>query len=285
MAIQDDSASNSGPPRRAEFLIRVATSSTFITLLLALVGVLVAMDIAVSLAARHETRLLSMRLDQTAQDDGNAPVGDTRMSYGRVTNLLAVLPTKPSAQEIADVLIQLGGWSFPDDEIDRVEQVETDLATKLREQVKTEVTRLHKLALESPRYDDGREYLRQAGTTLALFPLSDDPETLTEAEALSAKQREIVVRLEMIRRQRYNHWAAGEVEEALRILREDAKNATDTALQFLCTIDPPLLEPAVASIYSYAIEEMIDDLKGEKKATVAKQLTVATTHRKTLEDF
>lgn len=294
MDTRDDSASTGTRPLPVQFLSRVASSNIVLALLVALVGILVTLDIRVSRAARDETRLLSTRLDQarpndsstsSTNDHSDVPLGTALMSYVQVTNLLASLPAKPTAQEIADLLIQLGGWTFPDEELERVERVETDLAAKLRDEVKAEVTDLHRLALESADYTAGHEHLRRAGAVLALFPLSDDPETLQEAEALSSKQREVARRLELIRRQRYNHWAAGEVEEALRILREGAKNARDTAITALSTIDPPLLEPAVASVYSYAIEEITDDLKGDKKASVAKQLTVATAHRKTLEDF
>ena len=294
MPTEDDSASTDRGAGRTRFPSRVATSSIFLALLVALVGILVAMDIGLSLAARDETRLLSTRLDQANSDDSDtlppsshpkAPDSVEHISCGQVTNLLASLPAKPTAQEIAEVLSQLGGWSFSDQELERVERVEIVLAAKLRKKVNTEVTALHKLALASANYSTGHEHLREAGATLALFPLSDDPGVLKEAEALSSMQRAIVARLEVIRRQRYNHWAAGQVEEALRILREDAKNATDAAVQSLCTIDPPLLEPAVASIYSYAIGEITDDLKAEKKTKVAKQLTTVTTRRKTLEDF
>lgn len=285
MTTQDAPAATAEQPRQAHFPTTVATSSISLTLLVGVVGILAALDIAASLAARHETRLLSMRLDQTERDDSNVSTGVARMSYGQVTNLLASLPAKATAQETADVLIQLGGWSFPDEELERIEHVEAALAAKLRDEVKTEVTDLHRLALKSASYSAGHENLRQAGAALAMFPLSDDPTILKEAEDLSAKQRDIARRLELIRRQRYNRWAAGQVDEALRTLREGAKNARDTAVQSLSTIDPPLLEPAVASVYSYAIEKITDDLKGEKKASVAKQLTVATTYRRTLEDF
>lgn len=282
MPTKDNSTLTDRGLGRTQFLSPVVSPILFLALLVALVGSLVALNIRVSLAERDETRLLSTSMDHANELDSVEP-----MSYEQVTNLVASLPTKTTAQDIADVLIQLDGWSFPDQELEQIEKIEIDLAARLRDKVKTEVTALHKLALESANYSTGYERLREAGTTLTLFPLTDDPGILKEAEILSANQTSIARRLELIRRQRYNHWAAGQVEVALKILRIGAKNqyTTDAAVQTLCTIDPPLLEPAVASIYSYAIEEITDNLKGEKKATIAKQLTETTTYRKTLEDF
>lgn len=208
-----------------------------------------------------------------------------RHSYSDLTNLVMTIGEKGTAQDTADVLIEMGGWLFPEEDTIGVEQIESQLTQRLRKMVKDETKTLQLAALRSDSYRAGHESLRKAESVLALYPLSDKADVLKEAEAISLMQRNIAGRLDLIRRQRYNSWAAKQVETALRDLRKDSDHGSSKAIAQLQPIDPSFLEPSVASIYSYAVEEMMKDLKQEKKALIAKDLTNPSVTRRTLGDF
>ena len=192
------------------------------------------------------------------------------------------LASDAKAKEIADALAALEANQVTESDRGKANDLEARLLLRLRDQVKKEVLALHQGALKSPSYKEGYALAREAGAVIALYPLADDPATVSEADELSLRQNEVIRRLELIRRQRYNFWAAQQLEKSLAELRE---KELDSAQATLGTIDPSLLETAVSSLYSYAVNEIMDKLGKEAKASLAKTLTKSSTVRRGLEDF
>lgn len=217
----------------------------------------------------------------------SAPVIGTEgvATYEQIQAAVKKLKKDATAQEMADTLTAISAVRVPDADMNRVSQLEVGLLTHLRDRVKSEVSALHQRALKSPSYADGYSLAREAASVLALYPLSDAPEVVKEAEGLSMSQNEVLRRLELIRRQRYNHWAAWQAEQALKQLRENGKDGRDQAIALLRVIEPSLLESSVASLYSYTVTEIMDEFKKDEKATVAKRLTDPSVSRRNLEDF
>ncbi len=196
------------------------------------------------------------------------------------------ITSESSAKDIASALIKIdeivssGRLSAQDAE--KANDIELNLVIKLRGKTKGEVHSLQDMALKSKSYREGYEHARNAEAVLVLYPLSEDPAVVKEAEELSSRQKEVLRRLEQIRIQRYNHWAAGEIGKSLRALRDDRKGA---ALSSLKPIEPKLLEPAVDQLYRYCLTKIMDKYKKEEKATVARELSDPAVYRKTLEAY
>jgi len=190
-----------------------------------------------------------------------------------------------TAQQIADLLTAIGAARVPHQDLAAVSRIEADLLSRLRARVTSEVSSLHEQALRSPSYREGYDTAQQAAGALALFPLSDTPATMKEASDLSLRQGTVMRRLDLIRRQRYNHWAAGQAEKALKELRSHGKEGVDKAISHLSPIEPTMLESSVAGLYSYAVNEIMDVVKKDEKAAVAKKLTSPSITRRGVEDF
>ena len=208
-----------------------------------------------------------------------------QITYSQVAETVASLNKNATAQEIADVLTNIEAVNIPDQDRPKVAEIEVNLLARLRAKVKSEASDLHNRALKASSYRDGYALARNAGVVIALYPLSDATSMIKEAEDLSFRQNEVMHRLELIRRQRYNHWAAKQAEKALKVIREKGKDSIGAAIAHLRTIEPSLLESSVASLYSYAASEIMDKLKKDAKATVAKELTNTSATRRSLEDF
>lgn len=226
-------------------------------------------------------------IPEPANTPASTPVIGTEgvATYEQIEAAVKRLNKDATAQEIADTLTAISAVGVPGVDRSRVAQLEIKLLSRLRVKVKSEVMALHQTALKSSSYSNGYTKAREAASILALYPLSEDMKTLKDAEDLSMRQNQVLNRLELIRRQRYNHWAAGQAEQALRQLRENGKDGTEKAIEYLREIEPGLLESSVASIYSYTVTELMDKFKMDKKAGVAKKLTDPSVTRRNLEWF
>ena len=191
-----------------------------------------------------------------------------------------------TAQEIADVLMLTRDIQPHQEDQKNFGEIEAKLIGQLRQKVKAEVSELHEKALKSSSYREGYRLSRNSGVVLALYPMSEDPSVMEEAEELSLRQTELIRRLELIRRQRYNYWAAQQLEKALNVLRQyQNKEGMEFAVKYLRVIEPKFLEPAVSSVYSYTTNEMMKEFNGADKAKIAKMLTDTSTFRRGLEGF
>lgn len=247
---------------------------------------LVAILLAITLYGCRTTTVNPHLEDQKSVAPDITPLGPGKMvPYKQITNAVAKLKVNATAQDIADLLTAVEVVQVADKDRQKVLDIEGTLISQLRIKVKNEATLLHEKALKSASYREGYELVRHSGAVIALYPLSDAPEIIKEAEALSFRQNEVTRRLELIRRQRYNFWAAEQAEKALRELRENGKEGTRNAIANLRAIEPSLLESSVASLYSYAVTEIMDKFKKDEKAVVAKDLTNPSFTRRSLEDF
>jgi len=210
-------------------------------------------------------------------------------AYDEVMIIVSGLKDDASAQEIANILIKIevigSSAQISDQDLRKIGEIEGNLLSLLRTKVKIEVSSLRERALKSSSYREGYELARNAEAVLMLYPLSDLPSTIKEVEGLSLQQKELLRRLEQIRLQRYNYWAAKQAEWALKDLREKKKGGAGSALVHLRVIDPKLLETSVAALYSYCVTEIMENFDNDEKATVAKELTNPSVNRRSLEDF
>lgn len=225
----------------------------------------------------------------TVSQSGDNQEAEKPSAYDEVMVIVSGLEDDASAQEIANVLIKIevigSSPQISDQDLRKIGEIEGNLLSLLRTRVKIEVSALRERALKSSTYREGYELARDAEAVLMLYPLSDSPSTIKEAEELSFRQKEVLRRLEQIRLQRYNYWAAKQAEKALKDLREKKKGGAESAIAHLRGIDPSLLESSVASLYSYSVGEIVDKFDKNEKATVAKELTNPSVTRRSLEDF
>jgi hypothetical protein len=196
----------------------------------------------------------------------------------------ALLTQPASAREIADFLVQLDALAPGQAHLD-VHQIEARLLPRLRDQVQREAQALHQRALEALSYPNGYELARQAGEVLALYPISDAPEILKQANALSIQHQDVLHRLGLMRLERYNHWAAGQVDKALQEIRVNGKKGCEAAMAYLGTIEPSLLEPSVAPPYARAIDAIQEKFDKDEAVATPLHLTDETVTRRGLEGF
>lgn len=206
-------------------------------------------------------------------------------SLDEVQRAAAEAAEKPSAQSYSDILQRIELSDFVEPEVRDLETLESDLVAKLRTQVKVEIDELYQKALSAPNFNEGFHYATEAAGTLALYPMSEDPQIIQEAESMTQRNNEVRFRLESIRRARYNVWAANEIERAIKILRAEVDSYRENSLNVLAYVEPSLLEPSTSAFYGYAIEQLMDEYNDSEKATVAKTLNAPSVERKTLEAF
>lgn len=220
-------------------------------------------------------------------DDPQHP--ESFSAYAEVQAAAGQIKGESSANEIASVLMNIdeivSSGRVPAQDVAKINDIESAIVSKLRIKVKNEVYALHDNALKSQTYQEGYAHARNAEAVLMLYPLSEESSVVKEAELLSSRQKEVLRRLEQIRIQRYNNWAAKQAEKALRNLRKNKKYSADAALTQLKPIEPKLLEPAVDQLYRYCLTEIMDKYDKDEKATVAKELSSPSVSRKGLEEF
>lgn len=238
------------------------------------------------LSGCRTTELQSVSFDPDKTPVSTSIIGkEDVVTYEEISAAVQKLKNNATAQEIANTLTTISAVRVREVDKDKVTQLEIQLLSRLRFKVKSEVQDLHQTALTSSSYSEGYTKAREAAAIVALYPLSDDSTTLKEADDLSMRQNQVLHRLELIRRQRYNYWSAGQADEALKQLRENGKKGTEKAIEYLSQIEPSLLESSVASIYSYVVNELMDKCKKDEMAEVAKKLTDPSVNRRDLEGF
>ncbi|MDR3557427.1 MAG: hypothetical protein P4L55_21940 [Syntrophobacteraceae bacterium] len=210
---------------------------------------------------------------------------NSKMTLEQLQEAAKQLAQSGKARDYADLLTQIENTAFALEDRQNVDDLQSKLVVRLRELVESEVQTLHGLALNAPNYFAGYSYFRDASATIALYPMSDEKEVIRRAEELSEKHRKVEIRLLTLRRQRYNFWAATQIQKALKILRNDGKEGIQPSIECLTVIEPSQMEPSVSGIYSYAVQQLMDELKKDQKAEVAKKLSDPGTERRTLEDF
>ena len=204
------------------------------------------------------------------------------------------LGKEPTADQMASCLAMLDDWTVRPEEESGFRTLKLGLASTLRKKVAEEVRVLQSEALNCDSSREGAEKHAGAGRILSLYPMADDPQVTAEAKLLSAQQAEIAARLEALRRQRYNNWAAVRIGAAIDAYNDIAssipyKSDTTKLVESLAgnlgPVDPALLEPAVLDLYNYALENTKAKIYEKEKTELAKKLTDPSVKRKILGDF
>jgi hypothetical protein len=237
-------------------------------------------------------------LSNAVRGDSAEPdrVGETAAIHSLVdaSSKVSQLGNNSNAEKLADCLKTLDDWTVKPEQENDFRQIKLNLTSQLRKKVMDEVMAFQKAALASESGKAGAEKHADAGRTLSLYPMSDDPKVIAEAKRLAAQQAEIAAKLEVLRRQRYNHWATEQIELAIAgyndtasaiPYRTDRAKLIDLLVTNLGPVDPALLEPAVLDLYNYVIENTKGKIYEGEKTELAKKLTDPLIRRKTLGDF
>jgi hypothetical protein len=247
--------------------------------------------------ARNDIQIVLSKLRAAEDSLVEEPGADQEVRFATVSDaesLVQKLKGSPSASQLAETLVVLDGWLVSPTEEDRFKQYKLGQQSRLRQLVKAEVSAHQKAALRAATSADGVKEHAEAGRILAMYPMSDDPSVVEEAKLLASRQAEMVSRLEALRRQRYNRWATGQIENALDFYNANVShynpfndNAVliDALVKNLGEVDPAGLEPAVLELYNYVIDRAKGSISEKNKLELAKALTDPSVHRKTLGDF
>jgi hypothetical protein len=203
------------------------------------------------------------------------------------------LGDNPSGDQLAKKLAELDSWFVKPDDQPQLSDCTTTLIYQLRAQVRKEVGQLQELALQKQNSTEAFKTHAEAGRILALYPMSDSKPVVEAAKRLSASQVELAGRIEMIRRQRYNRWAAERIEEAVSYYNDNVKTnplannpqLIDPLVEKLGEIDPSMIEPVVLELYNYVLDRTKSSLSEGNKIELAKRLTDPAIKRKMLGDF
>lgn len=203
------------------------------------------------------------------------------------------LGESPTAEVLADCLMEVDAWIVAG-EVDKFVELKTRQAARLRQLVEKQVEQLQQQALDAPNGSQATHLYLRAGQTLALFPLDEASEVTQKAQELSEKQAELRVRLQVIRRQRYNQWAIEEIEKAIEGYHKNASTLSPldenallvrSCVHHLRQIDPALLEPVVLELYSYVLDKTNTAIGEKDKIELARGLADPDVRRKSLGDF
>ena len=209
-------------------------------------------------------------------------------------SLVKQLGEKPSAEKLAETIAMIDTWLVRPEEDKAIIQFKTAQQANLRELVKAEVEVHQEAALKATAGSESLREHSEAGRILACYPLLEDPSVIAEAKRLGTKQAEVLNRIEVIRRQRYNQWAALQIETALDYYNanvsrfnpfNDNTGLIDSLVKNLGEVDPVNLEPVVLELYIYVIDRTKGSLSEKNKLELAKQLTDPSIRRKALGDF
>ena len=116
---------------------------------------------------------------------------------------------------------------------------------------------------------------------------------IEEANRLSSRHSEVGVRIDVIKRQRYNAWALTKIEETINAVNSITSSSTGTdnvktievTVNTLGQIDPLLLEPFVSQLYNYALEQAKSNINSGQRIELGKRLIDTKHIRKSYGDF
>ncbi len=208
----------------------------------------------------------------------------------------SALGQAPQPDRLAALLEDCNDWHPVQGEEAAFESIRGSWIGELRELVVARVRQLQGDALRAPSGSEALRLHAQAARVLALFPVSEDEAVINQAQSLAAGQSSLLLRIEVIRRQRYNRWAVDRVDAAIRAYRAanisvevpgrtDGPQILAAAVANLGGIEPAILDVAVLSLYQYAVETINQDLDDAERVRLARSLEEVAGERKTLENF
>lgn len=207
--------------------------------------------------------------------------------------LIAALGESPSAEQFAESLAIIDGWVAEPEETDSLQQFKASQLTVLRQIVRKEVDLLLEQALKAATGTKSAELHAKVSQILALYPMDATKPVLNEARSLSSKHSEVGVRIDVTRRQRYNAWAMTRIEETIKAINSIATSfkTSDNPMTIAATVkhlgevDPLLLEPVVAQLYNYAVEQAKSNVNSEQQLELGRRMIDPSIKRKGYGDF
>lgn len=207
--------------------------------------------------------------------------------------LVLAIGETPSAKQLADCLGEIDGWIAAAEEQDALQSFKVQQVDKLRALVKKELADLHDKALMAQTGNEAGELHAQASQILGLYPIDTSQKVLDEARQISSRHAEVGVRIDVIRRQRYNAWAMTRIEETIKAINEiatsfktsDNPKTIKATVDNLGAVDPLLLEPVVAQLYNYAVEQAKANVNSEQQLELGRRMIDPTIKRKGYGDF
>jgi hypothetical protein len=252
-------------------------------------------------AADHRLQVVEAKFDklqqafsQSVDEEGMDFGGEIELQTKRDAEILIdELGKSPTADKFADALATVDGWIVSPDEGDSFQSFKASQIIRLRQLVKTEVDVLHEQALKSDNGTKAAEFHAKASQILALFPMESVEAVLDEARTLASRHSEVGVRIDVLRRQRYNAWAMSQIEEAIKAINSiassfrtsDNPKTIEATVKHLGEVDPLLLEPVIAQLYNYAVEQAKGNVDSEQQLELGRRMIDPAIKRKGYGDF
>lgn len=207
--------------------------------------------------------------------------------------LVADLGKTPTSEQLAECLSEIDGWVTTLEDADGFQEFKIRQISGLRQLVKVELADLQGKALNAESGSKAVEFHAKASRILALYPMDSSKAVLNEARTLSSSQADVGVRIEVIRRQRYNAWAMTRIEETIDKVNKlassfsilDNPKIIDATIEHLGEVDPILLEPVISQFYTYAIEQAKTNVTSEQQLELGKRMIDPSIRRKSYGDF
>ncbi len=215
-------------------------------------------------------------------------------SWKEAADAFAKLGKNPSAEMMAGALVQIDSWMIRVEDEASVKNLKTYISKRLRKRIKTEVQALQAGALKATTTREGMVMHAEAGRIVALYPMTNEAGIIAQAKLLMQSQVDIAGRLQLIRRQRYNLWAAQQIEKAIKGFNEQSSFLSPkeenpkiiaSLLEHLGPIDPSVLEPVVMDMYHYVLDLTKKNISEADKISLMKKLADPANQRKTPGDF
>jgi hypothetical protein len=275
-----------------------ATASCFLALLLLVMLILLQSNIKTIQGHLAGLEFKFDKLQQTfdqSSDIAGYEAGDVFEFHTKedAVKLIRDLGESPTAEKFAETLATIDGWVGKPEDADSLQQFKASQVTILRQLVKKEVELLHEQALKAETGANSAELHAKVSQTLALYPMDSTKPVLDEARSLSSKHSEVGMRIDVIRRQRYNAWAMTRIEETIKAINSIATSfktsdnpmTIDTTVKQLGEVDPLLLEPVVAQLYNYAVEQAKSNINSEQQLELGRRMIDPAIKRKGYGDF
>jgi hypothetical protein len=175
-----------------------------------------------------------------------------------------------------------------------VQELLNQRQSELRQRVLDDVKKIHLSALTAKSGPEATKAYSDAGSLVALFPMSESASIVEQARSLALAHRIVGIKLEVAKRMRYNRWAVERLEKAIQNYhskssflhpKKENPELMDSLVANVGEIDPNQLEPTVLSLYNYAVEMTKDAISEADKVALTKKLTAPEIQRKIPDDF
>lgn len=237
-------------------------------------------------------------LEETLEQRTDEPIPDDELDIEIHTKadaekLVTELGSSPTSSQLAECLAEIDVWVGTPQDWESLQAFKIAQVSALRQLVKKELADLHNKALKAETGAMASDYHAKASQVIALYPMDSSKSVLDEAKHLSSRHSEVGVRIDVIRRQRYNAWAMTRIQETINEINSiassfktsDNPKTIDAAVKHLGEIDPLLLEPVVAQLYNHAVEQAKSNVNSEQQLELGRRMINPAIRRKAYGDF